>query len=85
MDFALFMERYGYKILLVIMLSIVFGIIGIFVGAVFVTLKSYGLYVGGMILIVTAIYAFTVRRKYLQSYGDAMGKYFYDPKQGKRP
>ncbi|WP_367884672.1 hypothetical protein [Thermococcus sp. JCM 11816] len=47
MDFALFMERYGYKILLVIMLSIVFGIIGIFVGAVFVTLKSYGLYVGG--------------------------------------
>lgn len=84
MDFALFMERYGYRIILALMALIILGIIGIFVGAVLVTLRLYGLYVGGIILFITAIYAFTVRRRHLQAYGEAMGKYFYDPKQEKR-
>lgn len=53
------------KIFFVIMFFIVFGIIGIFVGVVFVILKLYGLYVGGMIFIVIVIYVFIVRRKYL--------------------
>ncbi len=85
MDFALFMERYGYKLLLAIGALVVLAIFGTFVAAILAMIKVYGLYIGGIILAGAAFYAFTVSRRSSQAYADAMSKYFYDPKQGRKP
>ncbi|AIU69716.1 membrane protein [Thermococcus eurythermalis] len=85
MDFALFMERYGYKILFAIFGGIVLLIFGVVLLSVYSFLKLYGLLLGGLLLISIAVYAFFAKRRYLNAYGEALGKYFYDPKYGKKP
>ncbi|WP_342764654.1 hypothetical protein [Thermococcus sp. Bubb.Bath] len=84
-DFALFMERYGYKILLAIGALVVLAIFGTFVAGILAMMKIYGVIIGAIILVGAAFYAFTVTRRSSQAYADAMSKYFYDPKQGRRP
>jgi predicted lipid-binding transport protein (Tim44 family) len=85
MDFDLFMERYGYKILLVLGALVVLAIFGTFVAGILAMMKVYGLYVGLAILVGAAVYAFTATRRSSQAYAEAMSKYFYDPRQGRRP
>jgi len=85
MDFALFMERYGYKILFAIFGAIILVIFGVVALSVYSVLKLYGLIFGAMILLSVAVYAFFVQRRALNAYGEAHGKYFYDPKYGKKP
>ncbi len=84
MDFALFMERYGYKILLGIFAAVIIvflSLIGLWAYALF---KMFGA-VALAIILGYAIYAFVVQRRVLNAYGEAHGKYFYDPKYGKKP
>jgi len=84
MDFTLFMERYGYKILLGIMVVVIIGLFAIPVLGIATLIKTYGLEVGFIFLIVTAVYGFTVWRRSAEAYAKAHGKYFYDDKWYKR-
>ncbi|ASJ06516.1 hypothetical protein [Thermococcus pacificus] len=85
MDFDLFMERYGYKMLFGLfglVLLVIFGILGLYVYAV---VRLFGLFVGGLLLVLALVYAFTTGRKLLDARAEAHAKYFYDSRQGKRP
>ena len=81
MDFALFMERYGYKIILGIFVLIFLGFIAIpLIGFAWV-FKQFGLYIGGIVVVFILVQAFFVNRRILDSYGKAHSKYFYDDRK----
>ncbi len=84
MDFSLFMERYGYKALLAIGILIVGGVVAFPVIGLILTFRRFGVYFGAGILVLT-LYFMLINRKTLDAYGKAQGKYFYDPKYGKKP
>lgn len=78
MDFDLFMERYGYKILFGLfglVLLTIFGVLGLYAYAV---LRLFGLFAGGLLLILALVYAFTAGRRVLDAQAEAHAKYFYD-------
>ena len=83
MDFALFMERYGYKILLGIFAAVVIGIIAFIGFWAYTLLKMFGT-VGLIVILGYALYAFLVQRRVLDAQAKAHGKYFYDPNYGKK-
>ncbi len=84
MDFALFMERYGYKLLLGIMAAVIIGLFAVPIIGLVKVIKLYGPEIGLLIIITSAIYGFTVWRRHANAYGQAQGKYFYDNKWYKR-
>jgi len=84
MDFSLFMERYGYKALLAVGVMIVIGVVALPIIGLVVTVKRFGVYFGAGLL-VTVLYFMMLNHKVLNAYGKAQGKYFYDPKYGKKP
>lgn len=84
MDFDLFMERYGYKILFLIFAVFIVALLGILGLAVYSMLKLFG-YFGAIALVMYVTYAFLVKRRVLDAQAEAYGKYFYDSRQGKRP
>ncbi|WP_051408212.1 hypothetical protein [Thermococcus paralvinellae] len=56
MDFALFMERYGYKILLALMVLMITAFIGwAVVSDVFGLIKALGLEAGGAFLVIVVL------------------------------
>ena len=83
MDFELFMERYGYTILFGIFIAIVAAIFGIVLLWVYSMFKILGIaaiaMIGGYL-----IFSYFIKRRYLDAHGEALGKYFYDPKYGKK-
>jgi uncharacterized membrane protein len=78
MDFALFMERYGYSILLLIIAIIIAAIIGVMAFYVYRILKVFGITLGGILLIYLFVLAFGVKRRALDAQARAHAKYFYD-------
>lgn len=84
MDFDLFMEKYGYKILLGIVAVVIIGLFAIPALGIARLIRTYGLEVGLMFLIVAAAYGFIVWRRSAEAYAEAHGKYFYDDKWYKR-
>ncbi|WP_235507096.1 hypothetical protein [Thermococcus barophilus] len=84
MDFELFMERYGYKLLLGLMALVVIVVVGIPILGYIYFLRRYSWEIGGLMLIIVVVYAFSVRRKVMDAYAQAHGKYFYDDKWYKR-
>ncbi|AIF69403.1 hypothetical protein PAP_04960 [Palaeococcus pacificus DY20341] len=84
MDFALFMERYGYKIILGIFALIFLGFIAIPLISFAWVFKQFGLYIGGIVIVIILMQAFLVKRRALDSYAKAHAKYFYDDKWYKR-
>jgi len=83
-DFDLFMEKYGYKILLGIVAVVIIGLFAIPALGIARLIRTYGLEVGLMFLIVAAAYGFIVWRRSSEAYAEAHGKYFYDDKWYKR-
>ncbi|AEC52771.1 hypothetical protein PNA2_1856 [Pyrococcus sp. NA2] len=88
MDFELFMEKYGYKILGTILALTIGGIfVYLFWGLIKTLRFTYGEI--GLMFVVTLIVLVLIRmlftRKYYEAYGNAMARYFYDDKFGKRP
>ncbi|WP_048146712.1 hypothetical protein [Pyrococcus abyssi] len=77
MDFALFMEKYGYKILLALVFLVVFGIFGVTIFGLIKATKTYGV-AFGVLLLVLIFVRMLVNRRYYEAYGEAMAKYFYD-------
>lgn len=77
MDFSLFMERHGYKILLAVMSAIVIAFIAIPIIGIAVTAKKFGLTFGAFLLIIAIISSLFFRRT-SEAYAEAQGKYFYD-------
>ncbi|MCD6143310.1 hypothetical protein [Thermococcus sp.] len=84
MDFDLFMEKYGYKILLGIVAAVIIGLFAIPALGIARLIRTYGLEVGLMFLIVAAAYGFIVWRRSAEAYAKAHGKYFYDDKWYKK-
>ncbi|ASJ17253.1 hypothetical protein A3L04_09335 [Thermococcus chitonophagus] len=84
MDFALFMERYGYKLLALIFIIALGIVFGPFLYGFVILLKKYPTFTIVM-FVVGAVYTFLFRSKYWDAYAKAMAKYFYDDKYGKRP
>ncbi|AAL80799.1 hypothetical protein PFDSM3638_03380 [Pyrococcus furiosus DSM 3638] len=83
MDFALFMEKYGYKILGLLLVIIVIVVLAFpFLGLLKFLRENWE--VAGVLILLILITSF-FRRKYYQAYGEALGRYFYDDKFGKRP
>lgn len=83
MDFSLFMERYGYKILLGLFALILLGFfafLGLWVYSMF---KFFG-GIAAVVILGYALYAFLVQRRILDATAEAHGKYFYDPNYGKK-
>lgn len=83
MDFSLFMERYGYKILLGLFALILvgfFAFLGLWVYAMFKFLGA----IAAVVILGYVIYAFIVQRRILDAQAEAHGKYFYDPNYGKK-
>ncbi|NJE42763.1 hypothetical protein E3E32_06015 [Thermococcus sp. GR6] len=81
MDFYLFMERYGYKILFGIfglVLLAIFGTLGLYAYAVF---KLFDFFAGGLLLLFVIVYAFTAGRRVLDAQAKAHAKYFYDDRR----
>ena len=83
MDFDLFMERYGYKVLLAVFVGVALIVVGIPIVGFILSVRTMG-YVGGAMLIAVLVYALVVNRRVMDSYAEAQGKYFYDPKYGKK-
>lgn len=84
MDFALFMERCGYKILLGIFATVLIGFFAILGFWTYAMFKLLGALAGIMIL-GYFVYAFLVQRRVLDAQAEAHGKYFYNPNYGKKP
>ncbi|WP_343232453.1 hypothetical protein [Thermococcus sp. 5-4] len=80
-DFDLFMERYGYKILFGLFGLVILTIIGVLALSVYTALRFYGLFAGGLLLLLGAVYAFTVKRRVLDAQAQAHAKYFYDDRR----
>ncbi|ASJ11763.1 MULTISPECIES: hypothetical protein [Thermococcus] len=78
MDFDLFMERYGYKILFGIFGLVLLMILGVLAFSVYAVLKLFGLFAGGLLLLFGILYAFTVKRRVMDAQAQAHAKYFYD-------
>ncbi|NJE86042.1 hypothetical protein E3E23_09440 [Thermococcus sp. CX2] len=81
MDFDLFMERYGYKILFALfglVLLAIFGTLGLYAYTVF---KLFGFFAGGLLLLLGIVYAFTAGRRILDAQAKAHAKYFYDDRR----
>lgn len=78
MDFALFMERYGYNILLLIVGLIIAAIIGVMALYLYRILRVFGIALGGILLIYLFVLAFGVKRRVLDAQAQAHAKYFYD-------
>ncbi|WP_456321455.1 hypothetical protein [Palaeococcus sp. (in: euryarchaeotes)] len=77
MDFSLFMERYGYKILLAVMSALVIIFIAVPIMGIAVTAKKFGLTFGAFLLIIALVSSLFFRRT-SEAYAQAHGKYFYD-------
>ncbi|GEM_PF-712757 len=84
MDFDLFMERYGYKILLGIIAVVIISLLAIPILGIAELIRMYGLEIGLITIIVSAVYGFTVWRRFNEARAEALGKYFYDDKWYKR-
>ncbi|WP_370519563.1 hypothetical protein [Thermococcus sp. JdF3] len=81
-DFDLFMERYGYKILLAIFGMIVAGIFAIIGIWAYVALKYLGLLFGGLIIALVAVRSL-MNRRILDAQARVFSKYFYDDRRRK--
>ena len=79
-DFDLFMERYGYKILLGIFGMIILGMFAIIVIWAYVALKYLGLLFGGLILMLVAVRSL-VNKRVLDAQARVFSKYFYDDRK----
>ncbi|NJE30492.1 hypothetical protein E3E38_05440 [Thermococcus sp. 18S1] len=80
MDFDLFMERYGYKILLGIFGMIILSMFAIIVIWAYVALKYLGLFFGGLIVALVAVRSL-VNKRILDSQARVFSKYFYDDRK----
>ncbi|AEK72931.1 membrane protein, conserved [Thermococcus sp. 4557] len=80
MDFDLFMERYGYKILLGIFGMIILGMFAIIVIWAYVALKYLGLFFGGLIVALVAVRSL-VNKRILDAQARVFSKYFYDDRK----
>ncbi|EEB73299.1 hypothetical protein [Thermococcus sp. AM4] len=83
MDFALFMERYGYKILLGVFAIILIGFFAVLGFWIYAMFKVFGS-IAAIAIVGYFIYAFVVKRRVLDAQAEAHGKYFYDPNYGKK-
>ncbi|WP_238515827.1 hypothetical protein [Thermococcus sp. 4557] len=79
-DFDLFMERYGYKILLGIFGMIILGMFAIIVIWAYVALKYLGLFFGGLIVALVAVRSL-VNKRILDAQARVFSKYFYDDRK----
>ncbi|WP_346765148.1 hypothetical protein [Thermococcus sp. 18S1] len=79
-DFDLFMERYGYKILLGIFGMIILSMFAIIVIWAYVALKYLGLFFGGLIVALVAVRSL-VNKRILDSQARVFSKYFYDDRK----
>ncbi|WP_342667077.1 hypothetical protein [Thermococcus celericrescens] len=77
-DFDLFMERYGYKILFGIFGIVLLTILGVLAFSAYSILRLYGLFAGGLFLLLLVVYALTVKRRVMDAQAQAHAKYFYD-------
>ncbi|ASJ14672.1 hypothetical protein A3L10_05815 [Thermococcus radiotolerans] len=80
MDFDLFMERYGYKILLGIFGMIILGMFAIIGIWVYAALKYLGLLFGGLILMLVVVRSL-VNKRVLDAQAQVFSKYFYDDRK----
>nr|WP_148883743.1 hypothetical protein [Thermococcus aciditolerans]QEK15874.1 hypothetical protein FPV09_06740 [Thermococcus aciditolerans] len=80
MDFDLFMERYGYKILLGIFGMIILGMFAIIGIWAYVALKYLGLFFGGLVVALVAVRSL-VNRRILDAQAKVFSKYFYDDRK----
>ena len=78
MDFDLFMERYGYKILLGIFGAVFIVIIGTLLASFYLLFKVLGYFAATLLVVFLIIYAFTVKRRVMDAHAQAHAKYFYD-------
>ncbi|AEH24476.1 hypothetical protein [Pyrococcus yayanosii] len=83
MDFALFMERYGYKLLALLFVALIVVVVGFPIYVLWHFIRDSPELALGLMVFILVTAAF--RRKLWQSYGEAMGKYFYDKNFGKKP
>ncbi|WP_342781698.1 hypothetical protein [Thermococcus aciditolerans] len=79
-DFDLFMERYGYKILLGIFGMIILGMFAIIGIWAYVALKYLGLFFGGLVVALVAVRSL-VNRRILDAQAKVFSKYFYDDRK----
>ncbi|WP_363316518.1 hypothetical protein [Thermococcus sp.] len=77
-DFDLFMERYGYKILFGIFGLVLLAILGMFGFYVYAVIRLFGLFAGGLLLLLALVHAFTAGRRVLDAQAKVHAKYFYD-------
>ena len=77
-DFDLFMERYGYKILFGIFGLVFLALLGVLLASFYLLFKFLGYFLAGAIIITLLAYAFTAKRRVLDAYAQAHAKYFYD-------
>ncbi|NJE26211.1 hypothetical protein E3E22_06175 [Thermococcus sp. MV5] len=84
MDLDLFMEKYGFKILLGIMALVILGLFVVPLLGMVELIKRFGLEIGLFMIIIAALYGFIVWRRTSEAYAEAHGKYFYDDKWYKR-
>ncbi|ASJ03967.1 hypothetical protein [Thermococcus barossii] len=80
MDFDLFMERYGYKILLALFGLVVAGMFAIIGIWAYVALKYLSLLFGGLVLMLVVIRSL-VSRRVLDAQAQVFSKYFYDDRR----
>ncbi|HII60289.1 hypothetical protein [Pyrococcus horikoshii] len=78
MDFALFMEKYGYKILLAVIFIGIFGLIGYVMFGLLKMISGLGVLGLGAGLALLIAMRMLIAGRYYEAYGEAMGKYFYD-------
>ncbi|MFA4719756.1 hypothetical protein [Pyrococcus kukulkanii] len=83
MDFDLFMEKYGYKLLGLGIVILIAVVLGFPLYALWRFIKEYPEMTLTILIIIIITSVFL--RGYFKAYGEAMGKYFYDDKFGKRP
>ncbi|AFK22353.1 hypothetical protein [Pyrococcus sp. ST04] len=79
MDFDLFMERYGYKLLGVMVAILIILVIG-FPLSILGKWFLENPYIAPIFVVLIFIQAF-FKRKQLTAYGEAMSKYFYYDKK----
>ncbi|NJE05882.1 hypothetical protein E3E36_06940 [Thermococcus sp. M36] len=78
MDFDLFMERYGYKILFGIFGAVFLVIIGTLLASFYLMFRFLGYFAAAILIVFLFAYAFTVKRRVMDAQAQAHAKYFYD-------
>ncbi|WP_370520111.1 hypothetical protein [Thermococcus sp. LS1] len=81
MDFDLFMERYGYKILFGIFGVVLLVIIGTLLASFYLLFRYLGYFAASLVIVFLFAYAFTVKRRVIDAQAQAHAKYFYDDRR----